>query len=85
MILFQEVIDEMYTVLKQLLPAWRVYRRPDSDMIYYVVTAVRCPRQSDEDGAGSRPLPESEQGRRLLSVRRAGVAVINVHVESGGR
>ena len=52
MILFQEVIDEMYIVLKQLLPAWRVYRRPDSDMIYYVVTAVRCPRQSDEDDAG---------------------------------
>ena len=84
MILFQEVIDEMYTVLKRRLPSWSVYRRPDSGMMYYLVTAVRCPRQSDEDDAGSRLWPESGQRRHSLRVRRAGLTVINVHVESGG-
>ena len=43
----------MYTVLKRRLPSWSVYRRPDSSMTYYLVTAVRCPRQSDEDDAGA--------------------------------
>ena len=84
MILFQEVVDEMYTRLKQLLPDWGVYRRHDSaTMPYYLVTAVRCPRQCEEDGAGSRRFQESRQFRHSLSVRRAGVAFINVHAESG--
>ena len=61
MILFQEVIDDMYTVLKRRLPSWSVYRRPDSGMMYYLVTAVLCPRQSDEDDEGSRLWPESRQ------------------------
>ena len=49
MILFQEVIDEMYTRLKQLLPDWGVYRRHDSPFGYYVVAAVRCPNHSSQD------------------------------------
>ena len=83
MILFQEVVDEMYTRLKQLLPEWGVYRRPNHRFDHFVVTAVRCPTQSDDDCAKARLFDEAGQGRHSLTLRRAGVAFINVHAESG--
>jgi len=82
-IFFQEMVDAMYTVLKECLPDWDVKRRSRVDTEYYVTTAVRSQRQSDADSTRSKPFSESSQGRHSLTVVRAGVEFVNVHAESG--
>ena len=44
-LMFQEVVDEMYDVLEQRLGSreWQIKRKCDPEMLYYNMTAVRRP------------------------------------------
>ena len=82
-IMLQEVVDEMYVVLKQCLPDWKIYRRRGHDFPYFVVTAMRTMAEAGEERTTSYAFPESQHGRHLLTIRRKGWVLTNVHAESG--
>ncbi len=84
-ILFQEMNDAMYNVLKRRLTHWSFYHRHQRERDYYVLTAVRCRKEDVLDIARSKRFSQSSQGRHSLTVSRASVAFINVHAESGGQ
>ena len=79
MILLQEVVADMYLVLQQRLPEWQIYRRRDVAEEYFNVTLVRTAQQSTEDRTSSYAFPSSNNGRHMLTVRRDGWTVGNVH------
>ena len=83
---FQEVVDEMHDVIRRTcsVMGWRVYRRGDRDMPYFLVTAVRTPG-GGEDRCASFAFPRSSSGRHVLVVRRGDWVFVNVHLESGGQ
>ena len=76
---------EMYGVVQQRLPDWKVCRRRNAAEEYFNVTAVRSAPASLEDKTSSYAFSSSKNGRHLLTVRRNGWTVVNVHAESGGR
>ena len=82
-LLFQEVVMEMYEVLLSELASWKIHRRRGASEIYFNVTAVRSPPSSANDKTTSFAFPTSNNGRHVLTVRRDGWAIVNVHAESG--
>ena len=73
----------MYVVLRQCLPDWKIYRRRAHDFPYFIVTAVRSMAVTDEERTTSYAFPDSQHGRHLLTIRRRGWVLTNVHAESG--
>ena len=86
-ICFQEVVDEMNAVICQRLRlhGWKVCRKKDRQEDYYLVTAVKTISSNQDDKCISEVLPGSNNGRRLLIVRRGPWTIVNVHAKSGGR
>ena len=84
-VLLQEVVAEMYAVVRRRLPDWKVHRRRPLTEEYYNVTAVRPRAFTTAGGPTSYAFPDSENGRHVLTVRRDGWAISTVHTESGGR
>ena len=84
-LLLQEVVIEMYAVVRRRLSDWRIYRRCDVAEEYFNVTAVRSAPASAEDKTSSYAFPSSNNGRHVLTIRRDGWTVVNVHAESGRR
>ena len=84
-LLLQEVVMEMYGVVQRRLSEWKVYRRRQVAEEYFNVTAVKSGPASSEDKTSSYAFPSSPNGRHLLTVRRSGWTIVNVHAESGGR
>ena len=85
---FQEVVDDMYEVLRSRTSAagdmreWSLHRRRDTETNYYVVTAAKYARLEGERATSKRL--ESKQGRHALTLTRQGMHFITVHAESGG-
>ena len=86
-LLFQEVTEDMYAVIRRRLASWSIYGRRDNDEGYFVVTAVRYPPAGPEDKSSSYAFPAhmSVNDRRVLTVRRGQWAIENVHLDAGGR
>ena len=61
-----------------------MYRRGEHDFPYFIVTASRTRQENASDKMTSYAYPECQQGRHLLTIRRRGWALTNVHAESGG-
>ena len=83
-LLFQEIMMVMYLVLRRRFPGWAVYRKHDVAEEYFVVTLVKDAAGAEDDRTSSYLFPTSNNGRHLLTVRRRGWALVNVHAESGG-
>ena len=84
-ICFQEVTAEMYAAIRKRLSEWHVYRKRNTSESYFLATAVRMPPGGAEDKCMSKDLPDSDNGRHLLIVRRGHWTIVNVHAESGTR
>ena len=86
-LMFQEVVDEMYDVLEQRLGSreWQIKRKSDPEMMYYNVTAVRRPTDAATRYKTTSRTFDSDQGRHLLTVHYGAWTVHNVHAESGGK
>ena len=84
-VLIQEVIPEMYEVVKRRLAGWSVYRRRDVATNYFNVSAVRFASESWNDKTTSNAFDLSDHGRHYVTVRRRGWTIVNVHAESGSR
>lgn len=82
--MFQEVTQEMYHAMKKCLPNWRVYRKREHDFTYFNATAVRTKAEDARDRTTCTLLPNSQQGRHVLTVRRGMYSFSNIHAESGG-
>ena len=82
-LLLQEVVVEMYAVLRRRLPGWKLHRRHDHAEEYFNVTAVRTRPASAGEKSTSYAFPTSNNGRHMLTARRDGWAIVNVHAESG--
>ena len=76
LLLLQEVVVEMYAVLRRRLSGWKLHRRHDH-------AEVRTHPASAMERSTSYAFPTSNNGRHLLTARRDGWAIVNVHAESG--
>ena len=83
-LLLQEVVDDMYDVVRETLTNWHIHRRHGREADYFLVTATRLAATA-EDRCTSFAFPHSSGGRHLLTVRRGPWAFVNVHAESGRR
>ena len=83
-LLLQEVVDDMYDVVRDTLTSWHIHRRHGREADYFLVTATRLPADAD-DKCTSFAFPHSSGGRPLLTARRGPWAFVNVHAESGRR
>ena len=84
-LLLQEVVAEMYRVVKRRLADWTIHRRHDIAEDYFNVTVVRTAPAPGYDKTTSYAFPTSNNGRHLVTVRRGTWTISNVHAESGGR
>ena len=82
-ILLQEVVEDMFAVVKRRLQGWKLRRRARHEWPYFIVTAARAPDDSAVFETTSHPFPTSSSGRHVLTVRCNGWAVVNAHAESG--
>ena len=86
-LLFQEVIEEMYAVIKSVLHGhgWSIYRLGMEGFPYFLVSAVKDGGVGCKEKARSTRLPCSDQGRALLTVPVGDFEITNLHLESGQR
>ena len=82
-LLLQEVVADMYAVARRRLQGWKLERRRSHAEEYFNVTAVLSSASSPEDKTSSHAFHASNSGRHVLTVRRNGWAIANVHAESG--
>ena len=81
----QEVLQEMYVVLRHRLQGWSIICPQGHNFDYFNVTAVRHAPDCGDDQDTIRSFGlKSEQGRHIVTVRRQGWTIVNVHAESGG-
>ena len=84
-VVFQEVVVEMYAVMKRRMAGWSINRRSRVTEDYFNVTAVRAKAASEGEVTTSDKFETSQNGRHIVTVRRSGWAIVNVHAESGRR
>ena len=90
--MFQEVTEEMYWVMKEMLSTWSIYRKSKHMFSYFNATAVKTPEEGRCDKTTCTDLPCSESGRQVpdtgrhvLTVRRGGYTFSNIQAESGSQ
>ena len=84
-ILFQEVTEDIFPVMKQFLSTrgWQVCVRSSRSHAYFVVTAVGPSLvKSQLAFVSSFDLAHSQQGRHAVTVTVGGWSITNVHAES---
>ena len=80
-LVFQEMVAPMLEQLRVRLPGWKICRRRGVPECYFNVTAMR----HGSERTTSFPFLASANGRHLVTTRRGGWTIVNVHAESGSR
>ena len=81
-LMFQEVNEEMYSVIRKMLCHWQVRRMQEAREDHFLVTAVHVPATAIS--CSSYLFRNSQDGRHLLTVKFGSWILVNVHAESGG-
>ena len=76
----QEMAAPMLEQLRTRFPDWKICRRRDVSECDFNVTVMR----HGSERTTSSPFLSSANGRHLVTTRRSGWTIINVHAESGG-